>query len=1120
MASGFRREPNTTSAQLKSSTSSVTSVSSIRSSLSSSASNSTRMKTAKAAVDASTENDLVKEIYEQFLNCKLCLKPFLRPKTLNCLHTFCEECLVKYKDAELEGSRYISYSMRSKLSCPTCTKKTDLPPGGVKRLQDSFLLSSLNQVIARVSQNSKSSPSGSFSQANEGDAGLEERLESGKTWKKVWCGICSKGSVDDQMFSSFLSSNSNTADNQTNSSRPSKKNQKSIVDPVEHVSGTLRSLLSAGEETEARKEAAVECLDCSAKLLCRDCALMHKSTEVTQNHSLVDIDLARQGKLLCVDHPQETVRFYCESCDKCVCILCTFNDHKTHRIVTFSESVKTQIQTLETRLWKCRKTFDTMKDHLNVISHFETKVAAAESLIRERSNELVKLIKEEEEKSLSELKAVIQNDEVASFLEQKPHFEQMLTDMEGTLNTAESLLKTRSVEIILTKKKMDQEMKHMLEWTSRNVPERLTGPLVFEPRIIELRLGVLRTEESDNITRRSSSFDGRSSENFSDVVESGSSTSDKDSSGGELKRDSSFSPTPDSQEVEILRNETISEIKDEICSIAQLSSDSSDQDVATITLSNVDKTRDNETLKHEEHSHLKSECDTSTTTDIVDHENRSTSTIFSLQTASKATSTDILSTSEKGVVTVATHVSSVYKDFLDAKTPKSVMVSRGTMTFSGDQQDRASSPVRIICLDKSTMANKAELAEPKDVFCRPGLEGKPKKIIENIPASARLDSINEGSDEDKSSGEDTKGEQKLVVNAKVSKVNSPKLGNRFVPSKPLPSFATQRSIAPNSAIVYPLAPRRPGSGLGDKLRINGNKPLPAKRYADVGTNTEVVTFHEKAVATEVSRDQTIVGCINILKTVRNRMESIPSPGSLSMDNSEANLALSKISEPSSSIASSFEADKGSASFINLNETTEGCFSVRDVKKYILSVDAGAGTASNMPEESLVKKFKSYHSPALKRQKTPGPGQSADGSNSSGKSSTNNSPGLQRSGKAVRAVVETSTSSKSPKLMRAKVKSTQDSVRTSKQKQAIKHSPGLTDLSDSLHSESSEEYDRCGSGESFAGVSACTNLDGDRSFVASLRQRLVGSPISGRRQKTELPKVLNPTNKSPRPHRKF
>lgn len=1120
MASGFRREPNSTSAQLKSSTSSVTSVSSIRSSLSSSAGNSTRMKTAKATVDASTENALVKEIYEQFLNCKLCLKPFLRPKTLNCLHTFCEECLVKYKDAELEGSRYISYSMRSKLSCPTCTKKTDLPPGGVKRLQDSFLLSSLNQVIARVSQSSKSSPSGSFNKANEDDAGSEEKLETGKTWKRVWCGICSKSSVDDQMSSSLLSWGSNTADNQSNSSRPSKKNHKSIVDPVENVSGTLRSLITAREETEMRKEATVECLDCSAKLLCRDCALMHKNTEVTQNHSLVDIDLTRQGKLLCADHSQETVRFYCESCDRCICILCTFNDHKTHRIVTFSESVKTQIQTLETRLWKCRKTVDTMKDHLNVISHFEIKVATAESLIRERSNELVRMIKEEEDKSLNELKAVIQNDEVASFLEQKPHFEQMLTDMEGTLNAAESLLKTRSVEIILTKKKMDQDMKHMLEWTSRNVPERLTSPLVFEPRTIELSLGILKTEKSGNITRRSSSFDCRSSENSSDVVESGSSTSDKDSSGGELKRDSSFSPNSDSQEAEIPINDIISETKDEIYPTAQLNSDSSNQDVATITFSNIDKIHNNETLKHKEHPYLKSECDAST---ITDYEYRSTSIISSLQTANKSTSTDILSTSEIGVITVATHVSSVYKDILDAKTPKSVLVSRGTMTVICDQQvmqDRASSPVRIICLDKSTMANKAELAEPKDVFCRPGLEGKPKKIIENIPASARLDSINEGSDEDKSSGEDTKGEQKLVVTPTVSKVNSSKLGNRFVPSKPLQSFSTQRSIAPNSAIVYPLAPRRSGSGLGDKLRIN--KQLAAKRYADVGTNTEVVTFQEKAVATEVSRDQTIVGCINILKTVRNRMESIPSPGSVSMDNSEANLALSKISEPSSSIASSFEAEKGSASFVKLNDSTEGCFSVRDVKKYILSVDAGGGTASNMPEESLIKKLKSYQpqSPALKKQRTPGPGQSADGSNSSGKSSTNNSPGIQRSGKAVRAVVETSSSSKSPKLMRAKVKSTQDSVRTSKQKQATKHSPGLTDLSDSLHSESSEEYDRCGSGESFAGVSACTNLEGERSFVASLRQRLVGSPISSRRQKTELPKVLNPTNKSPRPHRKF
>ena len=98
---------------------------------------------------AAADNRLMDEIRDQFLVCKICFELYTRPKTLACLHTFCEACLVKHQDAELERSyRYLLYARRH-VSCPICRKKTELPPGGVHRLPDNILVPRLGDIVGR-----------------------------------------------------------------------------------------------------------------------------------------------------------------------------------------------------------------------------------------------------------------------------------------------------------------------------------------------------------------------------------------------------------------------------------------------------------------------------------------------------------------------------------------------------------------------------------------------------------------------------------------------------------------------------------------------------------------------------------------------------------------------------------------------------------------------------------------------------------------------------------------------------------------------------------------------------------------------------------------------------------
>ena len=89
---------------------------------------------------------LAQQIQDEFLTCKICLEGFTCPKSLDCLHTFCEECIESHANSE---GTYKKYSDYREFTCPLCRKRTSLPLGGVKKLPDNFLVANLTEVIDR-----------------------------------------------------------------------------------------------------------------------------------------------------------------------------------------------------------------------------------------------------------------------------------------------------------------------------------------------------------------------------------------------------------------------------------------------------------------------------------------------------------------------------------------------------------------------------------------------------------------------------------------------------------------------------------------------------------------------------------------------------------------------------------------------------------------------------------------------------------------------------------------------------------------------------------------------------------------------------------------------------------
>ncbi|XP_011408270.2 PREDICTED: tripartite motif-containing 13-like, partial [Amphimedon queenslandica] len=80
---------------------------------------------------------------EKELTCPVCLDHYTNPKTLPCLHSFCQHCL--------EGLPLDKKSETYYLSCPTCRHRTEFPEEGVGAFPVAFTLNNLHSLLERTS---------------------------------------------------------------------------------------------------------------------------------------------------------------------------------------------------------------------------------------------------------------------------------------------------------------------------------------------------------------------------------------------------------------------------------------------------------------------------------------------------------------------------------------------------------------------------------------------------------------------------------------------------------------------------------------------------------------------------------------------------------------------------------------------------------------------------------------------------------------------------------------------------------------------------------------------------------------------------------------------------------
>ena len=104
---------------------------------------------------------------------------------------------------------------------------------------------------------------------------------------------------------------------------------------------------------------------------------------MTEHHSLVDVDVEEKD-IACRTHDGELIRFYCEPCGACICVVCAFQQpHHDHDVSTFSEAISRHRHALDDLLARCRDRADQLRSQLQLTARWVVDVRNAEQQVRD-----------------------------------------------------------------------------------------------------------------------------------------------------------------------------------------------------------------------------------------------------------------------------------------------------------------------------------------------------------------------------------------------------------------------------------------------------------------------------------------------------------------------------------------------------------------------------------------------------------------------------------------------------------------------------------------------------------------------------------------------------------------
>ena len=129
------------------------------------------------------------------------------------------------------------------------------------------------------------------------------------------------------------------------------------------------------------------CAECSV-FMCDFCVKAHKQMQILKHHQIVSLEEVKSGgpkalvkPMLCEKHRGETLKLFCQSCDKPICRDCTIVDHKTHEYLFVADAAAKEKNSVKQLLDKTKVKVPILSIGVKAVEEMEKRVKAKETAV-------------------------------------------------------------------------------------------------------------------------------------------------------------------------------------------------------------------------------------------------------------------------------------------------------------------------------------------------------------------------------------------------------------------------------------------------------------------------------------------------------------------------------------------------------------------------------------------------------------------------------------------------------------------------------------------------------------------------------------------------------------------
>ncbi|XP_070570505.1 tripartite motif-containing protein 2-like [Ptychodera flava] len=165
------------------------------------------------------------------------------------------------------------------------------------------------------------------------------------------------------------------------------------------------------------------CIECSMDI-CESCATTHQRIPATRTHRMLMMDdyvsaksvdpASVQAPLHCCEHPKYEIEFYCDTCEKAICVKCTALVHSKpqHHFRCIKEAAEEYTNVLTAFIDKVKMKGNQAKDSKGTVTivskslddTFTRETEKLKEHIRQTIEDVTRLIQEDGDKRLAEIK--------------------------------------------------------------------------------------------------------------------------------------------------------------------------------------------------------------------------------------------------------------------------------------------------------------------------------------------------------------------------------------------------------------------------------------------------------------------------------------------------------------------------------------------------------------------------------------------------------------------------------------------------------------------------------------------------------------------------------------------